>query len=77
MIRTERWKLILTPGASMVQLFDTGADPWELQNLAADPKSDTVIDDLYVRLKRWMDVTGDRFPVTRLDATLEAYRKSR
>jgi arylsulfatase A-like enzyme len=77
MVRTNRWKLILTPAAEMVQLFDTAADPWEMQDLAADPKSDAIIDDLYARLKRWMEVTGDRFPLARLDATLETYRKRR
>jgi choline-sulfatase len=77
MVRTDRWKLILTPGANMVQLLDIAADPWEMQNLASDPKSDAVIGDLYVRLRRWMDVTGDRFPRARLDAALETYRQNR
>jgi len=77
MVRADRWKLIVTPRAGMVQLFDIEADPWEMHNLAADPKIDAVIDDLYVRLKRWMEITGDHLPVATLDADLESYRKSR
>jgi arylsulfatase A-like enzyme len=52
MVRTDRWKLIITPAADIVQLFDIESDPWELQNLAVDPKSDTVMGDLTLRLKR-------------------------
>jgi choline-sulfatase len=75
MVRTDRWKLIVTPGADMVQLFDVAADPWEMHNLAA--RSAPVIDDLMPRLKRWMGNTADPFPLTKLDATLETYRQGR
>jgi choline-sulfatase len=75
MVRTDRWKLIVTPGADMVQLFDVAADPWEMHNLAA--RSAPVIDDLMARLNRWMHDTADPFPVAKLDATLETYRKGR
>jgi N-sulfoglucosamine sulfohydrolase len=61
----------------MVQLIDIEADPWEMHNLASDPKSDAMIDDLFARLKRWMQVTNDPFPAAKLDATLETYRKNR
>ena len=77
MARIDRWKLILTPAAGVVQLFDIESDPWEMHNAAVDPINDAVIDDLYARLTRWMKITGDPFPVTTLTATLAAYRKSR
>jgi arylsulfatase A-like enzyme len=77
MIRTDRWKLIVTPAAGMIQLFDIEADPWEMHNLAADAKSAPMTDDLIVRLKRWMQNIGDPLPAARFDASLEAYRTSR
>lgn len=77
MARTDRWKLTITPAAGVVQLFDVLADPWEIHNVADDPKHNAVIEDLYTRLKRWMKVTGDPFPVARLDATLDARRQRR
>jgi choline-sulfatase len=76
MIRTDRWKLILSPGAGVVQLFDIQNDPWERHSLVDDPKNTTLIEDLYARLKRWMKNTGDPMPVAKLDATFEAYRRS-
>ena len=72
--RTERWKLILTPDAGMVQLFDVQADPWERTNLAAEPGREALIDDLYARLKRWMKAVGDPLPVAKLDAALATFR---
>lgn len=76
MIRTKRWKLILSPVAGVVQLFDIQEDPWERHNLAGDSKQAAVIDDLYARLKRWMHTTNDPMPVTRLDATFAAFRNA-
>jgi choline-sulfatase len=77
MVRTDRWKLTITPAAGVVQLFDLKADPWETDNRAASTASDPVIDDLYARLTRWMRETGDPMPVARLDRALAAYRQAR
>ncbi|MDR3637435.1 MAG: sulfatase-like hydrolase/transferase [Isosphaeraceae bacterium] len=74
MVRTERWKLVLTPRARMVQLFDIKNDPWEQQNLARESANRALIDDLYGRLKSWMRRVDDRLPVATLDATIEAFR---
>jgi choline-sulfatase len=76
MVRTDRWKLTLTPGAGEVQLFDVRDDPWEQHNVAGDPGNAKVITDLYARLLRWMKETGDPFPVAKLDATLAAFQKN-
>jgi len=76
MVRTDRWKLTLTPGAGEVQLFDVRNDPWEQHNVAGDPGNAKVITDLYARLLRWMKETGDPFPVAKLDATLVAFQKN-
>lgn len=77
MVRTERWKLVLTPGADMVQLFDVENDPWELHNLAKDSGHAAIVDDLYQRLKIWMAKVNDAMPVAKLDATLKAFRSGR
>jgi arylsulfatase len=69
MVRTERWKLIVTPDAGVVQLFDIAADPWEKTNLAADPKYADVLDDLLARLRRWMKAVRDPMPFARIEAT--------
>lgn len=74
MVRTERWKLILTPDAEMVQLFNVETDPWEMTNLAFQPAQAERIAELYKRLKAWMKKVADPMPVARLDATLEAFR---
>lgn len=74
MIRTERWKLIITPGAKMVQLFDVQADPWEQYNLAREASQREIIADLYQRLKTWMVRVNDSLPVATLDATLAEFR---
>src|SRR5581483_11868926 len=70
MVRTERWKLVLTPAAGMVQLFDIQNDPWEMRNLAGDPEHASVVADLYERLKVWMKRVADPLPVAKLDRTL-------
>lgn len=74
MVRTDRWKLILTPDAEMVQLFDVENDPWETTNLAFHPAHAHRIAELYDRLKAWMKRVDDPMPAAKLDATLEAFR---
>jgi choline-sulfatase len=53
-IRTDRWKLIQTFAAGEVQLFDVGRDPWELRNLAHEPRYQKVRQRLERDLARWM-----------------------
>lgn len=77
MVRTERWKLILTPGAGVVQLFDIKDDPWEMHNQASDPARAGLMADLYGRLKTWMKIVGDPMPVATLDALFNSAGKDR
>lgn len=58
-VRTDDWKLIRTPPARVVQLFDLRRDPWETHNLAADPKNARIVADLDQRLNHWMKELGD------------------
>ena len=53
-VRTERWKLIRTPQAGEVQLFDMENDPWETLNLAADPRHARTLAQLDTKLRRLM-----------------------
>lgn len=73
MLRTERWKLVITPGADMVQLFDVKNDPWETRNLANEALHARVVSDLYMKLKGWMRTVGDPMPVAKVDAALEVF----
>ncbi len=77
MVRTERWKLIITPGANMVQLFDIGDDPWEMKNLADDVGRAPRLAELYGKLKEWMRRVNDPMPVATLDAAMAAFRGGR
>ena len=62
-VRDQRWKLIETraAGAKHTQLFDLAADPWELDNRAADPASAPEIERLRTLLQQWRtDLHDDR-----------------
>jgi arylsulfatase A-like enzyme len=58
MVRTEDWKYIHWEGFRP-QLFDLDADPWELADLGADPRHDTVRARLRELLFDWI-ATGKR-----------------
>ena len=47
------------------ELYDTQADPFELHNLAGDPKYQPVLRRLRQRLRQWKEATGDRVPPVR------------
>jgi choline-sulfatase len=61
-VRTEQWKLIRTPHAREVQLFDVKRDPWEKHNLADDPKHAKVLALLDVMLRELMVKMKDPMP---------------
>ena len=61
-VRTDRRKLIWYPKIPKFQLFDVQADPWELKNLADDPKHAPVLADMKQRLARWQREVGDPGP---------------
>lgn len=48
---TAQW---MTPTKPDVELYDTGADPWEINNLADDPQFAEVRERLSAELTRWM-----------------------
>jgi choline-sulfatase len=58
-IRTEQWKLIRTPKEGQVQLFNVKRDPWEMRNLAADPKYAAVLAMLDGKLRELMKEMND------------------
>lgn len=60
MIRTGEWKLIEYPRAGQIQLFHLSSDPWELNNLADDPKHRSRLQNLSARLHRWQEEQGDQ-----------------
>ncbi len=59
MVRTEEFKLIRYPQEYRTQLFNVKEDPWEIKNLAHDPKYADTIADLNQRLKRLQKKVGD------------------
>lgn len=61
MVRTDLWKYVRYLGYGE-ELYDLGADPDEMHNLAASPKHQAIKTRLAARLDRWMAETGDPFP---------------
>jgi choline-sulfatase len=75
-VRTARWKLIRTPHAQQVQLFDLRRDPWETRNLAADPKHTATREALDERLRELMRQMNDPLPEERVFASSTPMRGS-
>ena len=61
-VRTVRWKLIRTPAERQVQLFDVKHDPWEIHNLAGDPKHAGTLAKLDAQLRELMREMNDPLP---------------
>jgi choline-sulfatase len=59
MVQNDHYKLILYPEAKKVQLFDTANDPWEMTNLATDPRQSETISGLFRDLKKWQETVND------------------
>ena len=61
-VRSTCYKLIayLVNGKPTIQLFDLQTDPWELKNLADDPKYAEHVSELGKELVRWRDELNDR-----------------
>ncbi len=59
MIRDHEWKLILYPKAGKTQLFHISRDPWEMHNLADDPKHQALIEHYKVRLRKMQTELDD------------------
>ena len=58
-VRTKTHKLIVYPHARITQLFDLTSDPWEIHNLAEDPRYASLRKDLLHRLKRLQQELDD------------------
>ncbi len=71
-------RLLFAKTRSPEELYDLAADPWEVNNLAADPVHSAPLLELRARLDRWMEQTHDqgRTPETeaRYDAEMAAYQ---
>lgn len=63
MERTQRWKYVHDPLGDLDQLYDLEADPWELANVAAEPRHADVLAALRLRLADWCARTEDNAPV--------------
>ena len=65
-VRTPQWKLIRTPHAGAVQLFDVKRDPWEMRNLATDPKRASTLAMMDAKLRELMREMKDPLPEEQL-----------
>ena len=68
-VKTNRWKLILynVDRKKTAQLFDLLNDPWEMNNLAADPADASRVRELTTLMKSWMKKTDDPVDLDRPD----------
>lgn len=63
MVRTREWKYVHDPMGDLDELYDMVHDPWELQNVAADPAYRDVLAEMRLRLLDWSIKTEDGQPV--------------
>jgi choline-sulfatase len=70
-VRTKEWKLIRTPKSGEVQLFNIKRDPWEMHNLAANPKYTSILAHLDQRLSELMREMKDPLSASQLTAPPE------
>jgi arylsulfatase A-like enzyme len=58
---TKSQRLLFDVPRPRIELYDVEADPWELNNLASDPRYDDTVMELFSVLEEWKRETGD-FP---------------
>jgi arylsulfatase A-like enzyme len=63
MVRTRRWKYTHDVLGEVDELYDLEADPWELHNLAGDPRYADVVSAMRLHLLDWCLQTEDARPV--------------
>jgi arylsulfatase A-like enzyme len=70
-------KLLFAPRRAPEELYDLQADPFETNNLAADPALAATLADLRARLEKWITATADRGrqpePPAMFDSDMAAY----
>jgi len=55
-------KILFAPQRSKEELYDLKTDPFQLENVASDPKNAEVIQEMRQRLSAWMASCGDDQP---------------
>ena len=55
-------KLLFSPTRPPEELYLYGEDPWQIRNLASDPKHSVGLKEHRKRLDQWIEETGDRGP---------------
>ena len=63
-VRDERWKLIVYPKINTIQFFDLENDPFEMNDIANDPKHASDQNRLTTLLRDWQKRLGDSQPLT-------------
>ncbi len=71
-------RLLFAPTRAPEELYDLVADPWEVRYLAANPAHAVTLQELRLKLDRWMEQTHDQGvtpePDSRYDANMAAYQ---
>jgi arylsulfatase A-like enzyme len=55
-------ELLFSPTRPPEELYLYGEDPWQIRNLASDPKHSVAFKEHRKRLDQWIEETGDRGP---------------
>ena len=63
MVRTPCWKYVHDPMGDQDELYDLASDPWELQNVVAEPVQRGAVEQPRLRLADWSIATEDARPV--------------
>jgi arylsulfatase A-like enzyme len=75
----ETQELLFAPTRPEEELYDLTADPYEIRNLAADPKHRAQLEKLRKRLEEWMKRTNDHGAESEAmyDSDMAVYARSR
>jgi arylsulfatase A-like enzyme len=70
-------KLLFAPTRPAEELYDLAADPFEVNNLAGDPKYRAALERMRKRLAEWEEATGDKGrkpePMAMYDSDMKVY----
>ena len=64
----------MAPRRPTEELYDLSADPWETDNVAANPAYTEVLEELRERLNGWLRKTGDKGQYPESEESLETIR---